>query len=248
MMKLRVGTWNIKGGRGAKGFPFLFSKRNLDRIAEEICRARLHVVLLQEVDVKNLRCGWIHIPCYLADKLEDYTGEKWNYLFARAFCLLGGSYGNAVLAVYPLEEVLNLSLKLPGQKIEERVFLFAHLFPPGICPLGIGCFHFSAKGEIQRVQEAKIIKAALAGLSPLPPLILGGDINGRRGSAAYQELITGHFPMEEFGPAEGDSFTAPSYQARIDFLFGKAVAPLTSGIINAGEVSDHHLVWAECEI
>ena len=56
------------------------------------------------------------------------------------------------------------------------------------------------------------------------------------------------FPMEEFGPAEGDSFTAPSYQARIDFLFGKAVAPLTSGIINAGEVSDHHLVWAECEI
>jgi endonuclease/exonuclease/phosphatase family metal-dependent hydrolase len=66
-MKLRVGTWNIKGGRGAKGFPFLLSKRNLDKIAEEICRANLHVVLLQEVDVKNLRCCWVHQPRYLAE-------------------------------------------------------------------------------------------------------------------------------------------------------------------------------------
>mgnify|MGYP001001362957 FL=1 len=148
-MKLRVGTWNIKGGRGAKGFPFLLSKRNLDKIAEEICRANLHVVLLQEVDVKNLRCCWVHQPRYLAGKLEEYTGEKWNYLFARAFPLLGGSYGNAVLAVYPLEEVLSLSLKFPGQKVEERVFLFAHLFPPDISPLGIGCFHLSVKSESQ---------------------------------------------------------------------------------------------------
>ena len=247
-MKLRVGTWNIKGGRGAKGFPLLLNKRNLDEIAEEICRADLHVVLLQEVDVKNLRCCWVHQPRYLAGKLEEYTGEKWNYLFARAFPLLGGSYGNAVLAVYPLEEVLSLSLKFPGQKVEERVFLFAHLFPPDISPLGIGCFHLSVKSESQRVQEAKKIKAALAKLFSLPPLVLGGDLNGKRGSAAFQELITDHFPMEELGPSEGDSFAAPSYRARIDFLFGKKVDPLASCIIDAGEVSDHHLVWAECEI
>lgn len=248
MIKLRVGTWNIKGGRGRKGCPILLSKRNLDRMAKEICDVGLDVVLLQEVDVKNLRCGWVHQPRYLAGKLGEYTAQKWYYLFAQAFPLLGGSYGNAVLAANPLEEVLNLSLKLPGQKVEERVFLFAHLFFPGIGPLGIGSFHLSVKGESQRVQEAKKIKAALGKLLPLPPLILGGDLNGKRGSAAFQEMITGNFLMEELGPAEGDSFTAPSYRARIDFLFGKAVAPLASGIIDAGEASDHHLVWAECEI
>lgn len=246
--KLRVGTWNIKGGRGRKGNSFLLSSKNLDKIAKNISELGLHVVLFQEVDVKNLRCGWIHQPQYLVGKLEEYSAKKWYYLFAQAFPILGGSYGNAVLAAYPLEEVLNLSLKLPGQKVEERVFLFAHLFPPGAGPIGVGSFHLSVKSEIQRVQEVKKIKAALGKLFPLPPLILGGDLNGKRGSAAFQEMITGNFQMEELGPSDGDSFSAPSYRARIDFLFGKDVVPLASGIIEAGDTSDHHLVWVECEI
>ncbi|HBG23090.1 MAG: endonuclease/exonuclease/phosphatase family protein [Syntrophaceticus sp.] len=248
MPRLRVGTWNIKGGRGRKGCPLMFSKRNLNRMAKEIYEAGLDIVLLQEVDVKNVRCAWFDQPRYLAKKLEAYTSAKWHSLFAQAFTLLGGSYGNAVLSAYPLEEVLTLSLKLPGQKVEERVFLFAHVFLPGAGPLGIGTFHLSVKGESQRVPEAKRIKAALGKLFPLPPLILGGDLNGKRGSAAFQELATAIFPLEELGPADGDSFTAPAYSARIDFLFGKGVTPSTSGIIDAGEASDHHLVWVECDI
>jgi len=97
-------------------------------------------------------------------------------------------------------------------------------------------------------KKQKKSKLHLPKLFSLPPLVLGGDLNGKRGSAAFQELITDHFPMEELGPSEGDSFAAPSYRARIDFLFGKKVDPLASCIIDAGEVSDHHLVWAECEI
>jgi endonuclease/exonuclease/phosphatase family metal-dependent hydrolase len=248
MSKLRVGTWNIKGGRGRKGCPIMFSKLNLNRMAKEIYEAGLHIVLLQEVDMKNLRCLWLEQPRYLAEKLEAYTSAKWYYLFAQAFPLLGGSYGNAVLSAYPLEEVLNLSLKLPGQKVEERVFLFAHFFPSGLDPLGIGTFHLSVIGESQRVPEAKKIKAALGKLFPLPPLILGGDLNGKRGSAAFQKLTTANFPLEELGPRDGDSFTAPDCRARIDFLFGKEVNPCASGIIDAGESSDHHLVWVECDI
>ena len=75
---------------------------------------------------------------------------------------------------------------------------------------------------------------------PLPPLIIGGDLNGKRGSAAFQALTTAIFPLEELGPRDGDSFTAPDCRARIDFLFGKEVNPCASGIIDAGESSDHH--------
>ncbi len=198
--------------------------------------------------MKTPRCGWIHQPRYLAGRLAEYTGAKWSHLFARAFPILGGFYGNAILAAFPQEEVLELSLKIPGQKVEERVFLYANLFHPGIGPVGIGCFHLSVKEESQRLHEVKKIKAALGQMISFPPLILGGDLNGKRGSAAFQEMITGEFPMNELGPKKGDSFAAPSYRARIDFLFGKGVTPLASGIINTGETSDHHLVWVECEI
>ena len=247
-MKLRIGTWNIKGGRGAKGFPVMLNKKRLDKIAEEIHRAGLQVVALQEVDLRNLRSMFVHQPLYLASKLEEHTARKWFFLFAPAFKLLGGYYGNAILAAYPLQEVLKLSLEIPGQRVEKRVFLFAHLLFCDHEPVGIGAFHLSVKDEKQRLQEIKMIKAALGELSPPVPLILGGDLNGRRGSAAFQEMLTGVFPLEELGPGEGDSFIAPAYRARIDFLFGKGVTPLASGIVDTAETSDHHLVWIECEI
>lgn len=247
-MKLRIGTWNIKGGRGAKGFPVMLNKKHLDRIAKEIHQAELQVVALQEVDLRILRSMFVHQPLYLAKKLEEYTGRKWFFLFAPALRLLGGYYGNAILAAYPLQEVLKLKLDIPGQRVEKRVFLFAHLQICDHALVGIGSFHLSVKDEYQRLQEVKKIKAALGKLIPPVPLILGGDLNGRRGSAAFQEMLTGVFPLEELGPGEGDSFIAPAYRARIDFLFGKGVTPLASGIVDTGETSDHRLVWVECEI
>jgi endonuclease/exonuclease/phosphatase family metal-dependent hydrolase len=247
-LKLRIGTWNIKGGRGAKGFPVMLNKKHLNKIAEVICLAGLQVVALQEVDLRSLRSMFVHQPLYLAGKLEKLTGRKWFYLFAPAIRLLGGYYGNAILAAYPLQEVLKLSLEIPGQRVEKRVFLFAHLLSENRAPVGIGSFHLSVKNEYQRLQEIKKIKAALRKLFPPVPLILGGDLNGRRGSAAFQEMLTGVFPLEELGPGKGDSFTAPTYRARIDFLFGKGVTSLASGIVDTGETSDHHLVWVECEI
>lgn len=247
-MKLRIGTWNIKGGRGAKGLPVMLNKRNLNQIAEKIQMAGLQVIVLQEVDVKNLRSMFVHQPLYLAKELEKHTGRKWSFLFAPAFKLLGGYYGNAILASFPLKEVLNLPLIVPGQKVEKRVFLFAHLLLPEHDPVGIGSFHLSVKDEYQRLQETKTIKAALGRLFPRVPLVLGGDLNGKRGSAAFQEIISGVFPLKELGPEEGDSFIAPTYLARIDFLFGSDVIPLESGIIDTGNTSDHRLVWVECEI
>ena len=64
----------------------------------------------------------------------------------------------------------------------------------------------------------------------------------------FKKCSPGYFPSKNWGPGEGDSFTAPAYRARIDFLFGKGVTPLDSGIVDTAETSDHHLVWIECEI
>lgn len=250
MAGLRVGTWNIKGGRGVQGIPVLFRRtKHLNRIADIIHRTRLQVVVLQEVDVRTLRCGFVHQPGYLAERLSRLTGDGWTYLFAKAIALQGGSYGNAILAAFPLEEVVRVPLTVPVQGVEERVFLFARLFVPGKAPVGIGCFHLSVEGDRLRLQEIKRIKAALLELSPCPPLILGGDLNGGRGSAAYQEMLAGEFPLCDLGPSYGFSFTGRSgCRARIDFLYGCGTLPLVSGIVDAGNVSDHDLVWVECEV
>lgn len=248
---MRVGTWNIKGGRGASGHPVLYNrKKYLDQIAELICSAGLQAVALQEVDLRTLRSGFVHQPRYLAKKLSQLTGKSWNYLFAKAIRLQGGLYGNAILAAFPLEMVMKVPLKVPGQRCEERVFLLARiLLPETSTEIGFGSFHLSVEGDYLRLQEAKKIKAALLEVSPLIPLILGGDLNKGQSSAAYQEMLTGEIPLGDLGPAAGSSFVSNSgYSTRIDFLFGRGVTPLASGVIDVGAASDHHLVWVECRI
>jgi endonuclease/exonuclease/phosphatase (EEP) superfamily protein YafD len=94
------------------------------------------------------------------------------------------------------------------------------------------------------------IKAALKNLLPLPPLILGGDLNARRESEVFRKILEEYLPLADLGPVEGCSFASPDkgYEARIDFLLGCGVKPVASGIIDSSGSSDHHLVWAECEL
>jgi len=251
MKRVRVGTWNIKGGRGASGYPVLYCrKKYLDQVAEIICSTRLQAVALQEVDLWTLRSGFMHQPRYLAKKLSELTGKRWSYIFAKALTLQGGLYGNAILAAFPLDEVIQIPLKMSGQRGEERVFLLARLLlPETSTEIGIGSFHLSVEGDHLRLHEAKKIKAALLEVPPLVPLILGGDLNGGQSSAAYQEMLTGEIPLSDLGPSAGSSFVSNSgYSARIDFLFGRGVTPLASGVVDAGDISDHHLVWVDCMI
>lgn len=252
MERVRVGTWNIKGGRGAAGHPVLYCrKKYLDQIAETICGTGLQAVALQEVDLRTLRSGFMHQPRYLAKKLSQLTGQSWSYLFARALALQGGLYGNAIVAAFPLEQLIQLPLKVPGQRGEKRVFLLARILLPETftAEICIGSFHLSVEGDPLRLQEAKKIKAALFEVPPWAPLILGGDLNGGQGSAAYQEMLAGEIPLSDLGPAAGSSFVSNfGYSARIDFLFGRGITPLASGVIDVGDTSDHHLVWVEWAI
>lgn len=247
-MRLRVGTWNIKSGRGAEGHLDPADKtKYLDRIVQTILWKGLDLVVLQEVDVWTRRGGWVHQPRYLAGKLTELSGQRWSFLFAKAFSFGMWAYGNAIISSFPLQQVLRLSLKAHGQVMEPRVFLFARVLPPRHNPVGIGCFHLSLRESV-RLQEVAKIKSALSDPFPLHPFLLGGDLNDRREGAVYQKMAGDGFLLEDLGPSEGDSFGSAGYRARIDFLFGHKVAAVTSGIIEAGGTSDHHLVWTECDI
>lgn len=249
-MRLRIGTWNIKGGRGAKGYPLIRNRtRYLDRIAEIIARKDLQAIVLQEVDVRSWLVGRVHQPQYLADKLTALTGKRWAYLFASAKPYWGGSFGNAVLACFPLEKVLQLPLKMDGQKAEDRVFLLARLIVSESEHIGIGSFHLSYRSEFLRNWEVEKIKISLKDLNSLSRLILGGDLNTRRESEAFRKMLGDHIPLDDLGPVEGVSFTSDKgCEARIDFLFGCGVKPVASGIVDSSGNSDHHLVWAECKL
>gem|GEM_PF-1923933 len=252
MTRLRVGTWNIKGGRGARDLLDPGDKtRYLDQIAQVIFLKGLQVVVLQEVDVWARRSGRVHQPCYLARRLARLTGDKWRYVFAKAIPLGWGAYGNAILTSLPIKQVTRVSLAVPGQKAEKRVFLFARMLLPGNKPVGAGCFHLSARDASLRLQEAEKIKTSLHGdLFPLPPFFLGGDLNEERHGTVYRKMLEDKFSLKDLGPLEGSSYRPPDtgFRARIDYLFGYGISACSSGVVAAGDSSDHDLIWAECEI
>jgi endonuclease/exonuclease/phosphatase family metal-dependent hydrolase len=249
MNRLRVGTWNIIGGRGADN-SWIVSQRSrfLEPIARAIYEQDLQVVFLQEVDVRSLRSGMLHQPQYLAGRLSEMSGRPWMSLFGRAINIACGAFGNAIISSIPIERVFTLHLQIAGQS-EQRVFMFGRLLLPDQ-PVGVGSFHLSVKGEGVRQLEAAKIKLELARWQPFGPLIIGGDSNGERNGSVYQRLLSDHFQLVDLGPEEGYSYGDQEHNnlERMDFLLGYRLHLLESGIFEAGELSDHHLVWAECQV
>ena len=144
-------------------------KQGLDKIAEVIKKENPDIVSLQEIE-RNTEIN----PWDTPKKLSELTGMKYYY-FAHALDIpTGGDYGNVILSKYPVSE--EKSFKLSVLKEGDYVRSFGYV---------------KVVKDAARLKQVDEILACVEQLDK--SVILGGDLNSRRGSAtmaAFQKYFT----------------------------------------------------------
>lgn len=173
---IKAMTYNTYSGR----------KQGIEKIAEVINKENPDVVSLQEIE-RNTKIN----PWDTPQKLSELTGMRYYY-FAHALDIpTGGDYGNVILSRYPIseEKSMKLSVFKEGDYVrsfgyvkvtkEDKEFFFAtthldHLYE-----------------DAARLKQIDEILACVAQLDK--PVLLGGDLNSRPGSAtmaAFRKYFT----------------------------------------------------------
>jgi len=224
--RIRVVTWNIKGGR----------VHGLQAVSDALRALKPDVVLLQEVDVDVARSGSVDQPAELARAL----GDGFDYVFAPTLTLEGGTYGIAALSRLPFMAASRIPLS------NERADEPRTAIDAGLC-VGRGVLRLVNHHADTRKDAAAIscseIAAHLQESRSLKPTIVGADLNllpSEPGPAAFADAGFSDV-LEQRDPA--GTFGA----SRIDYLFAD---PLVAEHISAArvvqtEASDHELLFME---
>lgn len=196
---LRILNYNIHHGVGLDG------QLDLKRIAKVIADQKPDIVTLQEVDVEVVRSGGVDQVAELAGLLQ------FNHIFGKAMDYQGGEYGNAILSRFPLELVqvhplsggnegrcaLEVRVKIPRGEITEVI--------------SVVTAHLDLASKATETQAAKLARLAI---SAEKPVILTGDFNSIRDSAALRNV-------EEFftlPPSAGGTSPSDNPKKEIDYI------------------------------
>jgi endonuclease/exonuclease/phosphatase family metal-dependent hydrolase len=223
-VKIRVMTYNIRGGLGADG------RRSIERVAETIHSARPDVVCLQEV---HQRLPWSR----MADQpraLARLLGCR--VTFQRNLSLGFGGEGLAIATRYPVLSVRRH--RLPGRG-ERRGALQVVLCTP-LGTVTFVCTHWGL-GQTDRDRQATCVADRLRAVAG--PLVVAGDLNATAGDACVARLLAGAGLTDTHSGHLTYSVAAPT--VRIDYvlhsrhLTAGGVATLPTG------ASDHYPVVSE---
>lgn len=159
-------TYNTYSGR----------KQGIDKIAEVIKKENPDIVSLQEIE-RNTEIN----PWDTPKKLSELTGMKYYY-FAHALDIpTGGDYGNVILSKYPVSEEKSFKLSVLKEGDYVRSFGYVKVVKEGK-EFYFATTHLDHKYEdATRLKQVDEILACVEHLDK--PVILGGDLNSRRGSA-----------------------------------------------------------------
>lgn len=169
-------TYNTYSGR----------KQGIDKIAEVIKLEDPDIVSLQEIE-RNTEIN----PWDTPERLSVLTGMKYYY-FAHALDIpTGGDYGNVILSKFPISEEKSFKLSVLKENDYVRSFGYVKVMKEG------KEFYFATTHLDHKYEDAarlKQIDEILACMEQLDkPIILGGDLNSRRGSVtmtAFQKYFT----------------------------------------------------------
>lgn len=236
---LRVLVFNIHAGKDAGG------KDNLADVAQLVRTTAADVVLLQEVDRGTNRSG-------KADQLQVLMdATRYAGAFGRSLDYDGGQYGIAALARGGF--IYNETVALPvtpvqtraGGSHEARAALVAvaatrrgrlqavttHLDP-------------SADESYRRQEVEGVLNIVRARLSPVTPILVGGDFNAEPGSAVVQRLKDAGLrdSWTECGQGDGLTYPADRPVKRIDYLFLTGSLRCTAAEVVETQISDHRPV------
>jgi len=217
--RLRVVTYNIHGGRPARG------RVDLQATAAALSALQADLVALQEVHRFLLPPGVFQDQPRLLGKLLGLEAR-----FGRCFGHGPCGYGNALLLRVPL---LRLEcLPLPGRG-EPRALLEAEVDWHG-SPVRFLNSHFSLEAESRKLQARRV--AERVGTGSLP-LILAGDLNAAPDSDEVRLLEAAG--LRHAVPTELLSAPACEPRWRIDYLMVSRHFHVERGFVPATEASDH---------
>lgn len=177
-MKLRVLSYNIHKCIGGVD-------RRYDPARTIACVEHFapDVVLLQEVDAGAKRSNGDHQAALLAEGL-NLPHYAW---FPNVTVRGGGSYGNAVLSRFPLDEMRNIDLTVAPKKRRSALHVVCRVRHPDGHHRTVHVFnmHLGLAQYERRIQVANFIEShPLHGLHRDTPIVIGGDLNDVWGSLA----------------------------------------------------------------
>ena len=215
---LRVGTFNIRGGKGLDG------RRDLRRTAE--CLRSLDLVGLNEV---HGEAPWQ--PQDQAEQLGVKLGRAW--LFApteRRWWR--DSFGNGVLASVPVTHWQAIPLPRQGSGGFRNVLLLKT--PYRGRTIHIAITHVDQKDD----REAQLRAVIELFLSLAEPAILMGDLNSNADDPQIQRLLTAEGVEDPLA-----HFAAAGRPKRVEWILTRGLHTTDAGRV-ATAASDHPCVWA----
>lgn len=225
-MKLRVLTYNIRGGLGMDG------RRDTARIAATVAAQSPDIVCFQEI---HRRLPWSRLvdqPRRLANALSM------DFRFQANLNVSFGGYGVGVATKFPVLTVQKHFLPSVGEQrgaMELRVQT-----PAG--PVTIFCTHWGLQREEREGQAARMTEWIDAAPRPV---IVCGDLNEEFGVDYLQRMLreTG---LRDAGEA-GDfpTYPADAPRARIDAIFYSDGLHLESVAVGDAQASDHLPLWVD---
>jgi len=220
--RLRIGTYNIHGGKGRDG------RRDLDRIGEVL--RGLDLVALNEV-----RGGGLGQSTDQAEVLGEHLGLAW--LFAPAEeRWWHEQFGNGVVASLPIDYWQRIPLVRRYGKGHRNVLLLGARYRGR--PLRLLITHIDRGDDRERSEQLRQVGELFLALAE--PVVLLGDLNTSAHEPDLARLLARpgvHDPLAEaMGPATPDR--------RIDWILSRGLHGVDGGMVDS-PASDHAHYWVE---
>lgn len=227
---LRVLSYNIHHGRGTDG------AIDLRRQAAVIRSADADLVALQEVDERTTRSARVDE----AAELARLTGLR--MVFGPQIDYLGGRYGQALLARYPLGPPTVHVLPALGGDRERRIAVAAAVDHPA-GPLTFVGTHLHHRSDEAREAQARALVDAFAEVGPC---VLAGDFNAMPGSEPLA-ILGDAWRLVAVGDTPPATFPAGQPTRALDHVFVRPAAAFDVVDLRAIDepvASDHRPVLA----
>jgi len=236
---LRVGTFNIHHGVGARG------RLDLGRTAATLVEADLDVVALQEVDrMWSPRSAFVDQAGSLAERLGMHLAFG-PCLVRRRSRDGPREYGTAVLSRHPFRGTLNTLLPRPRGG-EQRALLAADVDVNGRV-LRVLATHLHHRSRTERLAQVDVINRTVA--EHAVPTVLLGDLNARPDSPEIA-AVTRHLvdAWRAGGDPDGFTFSARAPHARIDYVLVSPDIAVERARVVHTDASDHLLLSVDLRL
>ncbi|MEZ6101246.1 MAG: endonuclease/exonuclease/phosphatase family protein [Pirellulaceae bacterium] len=240
-MRFRLLSYNIHKGIGG-----VDRRYDLDRVIQAIAHYQPDVAFLQEVD-EGVPRSRRHQQC---QELALALGFS-HQLFQSNVTLKEGSYGNAILSHFPLDNRHDVELTVPLKKRRRGLATHCHVHRNGHTrTVRLINVHLGLAGYERAIQTRRIVSSnPVTGANRATPLIVGGDFNDMWNQLGPKLLLP-----QGFHPVVGAHKTFPAAYpvSTLDRIFYRGKMRLHHAYTGATQVaqvaSDHLPVIADFEL